>query len=286
MAPHRLLPAKVAFWLLLASRMLCLVAGQASVDPLVAEVTTSRPQQCTTVTDDDVDYDAAVQDLFATVEDETAIPPSCLDTDVYNSCKEILELCGPKPSGYYWIMSGYGTPVQAYCDMEGTNCGGEGGWMFVYQVNMTNTSHQCPGRWIEQMHSGRRGCYRAGAGCLTAIFDLNLISFSQVCGQARGYQYGTMEAFQPYRNSGTPNAEGRYLDGLSLTYSNPRKHLWCFRGSPTGATRGSTCGASSAHIQKIERTVAAVPVPKVATPGYRPMSETTSTVSRAPRPTR
>ena len=207
-----------------------MVVSQASIDQLVAEIKASSPQECSAVTNDDVDIDIALEGLSADVVSETAIPPSCLDTDVYNSCKEILELCGPKPSGYYWIMSGYGTPVQAYCDMDGTECGGEGGWMFVYELNMTNSSHQCPDRWDEETNSGRRGCYRAGAGCRPAMFDANLITFNQVCGQARGYQYGTWEAFQPYR-SGTPPADGRYMDGLSLTYSNPRKHLWAFIGS-------------------------------------------------------
>ena len=31
--------------------------------------------------------------------------------------------------------------MQVYCDMEGTNCGGEGGWTSVEYVNM---SQRCP----------------------------------------------------------------------------------------------------------------------------------------------
>lgn len=228
MADHQLLAQVICF--LFSCGVLQVAVAQTVVDPLVAGVKASSPQQCMTVSDDDVDYDSDVQDLFDAVEDAAMDPPSCLDTDVYSSCKEILELCGPKSSGYYWIMSGYGTPVQAYCDMEGTNCGGEGGWMFVYQLNMTNASNECPGRWTEQTNSGKRGCYRSGSGCRSAMFDLNLITFSQVCGQARGYQFGTMEGFQPYR-SGTPSADGKYADGLLLTYSNPRKHIWAFVGS-------------------------------------------------------
>ena len=33
-----------------------------------------------------------------------------------------------------------GSLVQVYCDMEGTNCGGQGGWMRVAHVNMSTLS--------------------------------------------------------------------------------------------------------------------------------------------------
>ena len=52
------------------------------------------------------------------------------------SCQEILHCFPSAPSGYYQITAPNGSLVQVYCDMEGTNCGGEGGWMRVAYVNM------------------------------------------------------------------------------------------------------------------------------------------------------
>ena len=45
------------------------------------------------------------------------------------SCQEILHRFPSIRSGYYQIIAPNDTLVQVYCDMEGTNCGGEGGWM-------------------------------------------------------------------------------------------------------------------------------------------------------------
>ena len=53
------------------------------------------------------------------------------------SCHEILLSCLSAPSGYYQIRVPNGSLVQVYCDMEGTNCGGAGGWTRVAHVNMS-----------------------------------------------------------------------------------------------------------------------------------------------------
>ena len=53
------------------------------------------------------------------------------------SCISILNGNPSAPSGYYHITTTNGSCVEVYCDMEGTNCGGEGGWTWVAYVNMT-----------------------------------------------------------------------------------------------------------------------------------------------------
>ena len=52
-------------------------------------------------------------------------------TSNHSSCKSILDDNPSAPSGYYYITSPNGSAVQVYCDMEGTHCGGEGGWTRV-----------------------------------------------------------------------------------------------------------------------------------------------------------
>ncbi len=59
------------------------------------------------------------------------------------SCKELHEGYPDAPSGYYWIGQS-GSPASVYCDMTRT-CGDlTGGWMRVANIDMTNTSQQCP----------------------------------------------------------------------------------------------------------------------------------------------
>ena len=60
------------------------------------------------------------------------------------------------PSGYYWVGASNGSAVRVYCDMT-RSCGGvTGGWMRVADLNMTNSSHQCPTGLQERIDPGRR----------------------------------------------------------------------------------------------------------------------------------
>ena len=62
----------------------------------------------------------------------------------------------------------------------------------------------------------------APGGCSSVTFPVNT-TYSHVCGYARGYQYYSMDAFwqSPIRT-----INDAYVDGLSITHGNPRKHLW------------------------------------------------------------
>ena len=54
-------------------------------------------------------------------------PPGC-NLPQNRSCQEILYCFLSAPSGYYWMHAPSGQLVQVYCDMEGINCEGQGGW--------------------------------------------------------------------------------------------------------------------------------------------------------------
>ena len=45
-----------------------------------------------------------------------------------------------------------------------------------------------------------------------------------MCGRARGFQKGWSNAFWAYRRG----LDSYYVDGLSITYGNPRQHIWTF----------------------------------------------------------
>ena len=63
-------------------------------------------------------------------------PPGC-NPPRNRSCHEIHYCFPSASSGYHKIRVPNGSLVEVYCDMEGTNCGGQGGWMRVAHVNMS-----------------------------------------------------------------------------------------------------------------------------------------------------
>ena len=72
-------------------------------------------------------------------------PPGC-NPPRNRSCQEILYCFPSAPSGHHEIRVPNGSLVQVYCDMEGTNCGGQGGWMRVAHCNMSQDGASCPQR--------------------------------------------------------------------------------------------------------------------------------------------
>ena len=166
-------------------------------------------------------------------------PPGC--NPLQNiSCQEILRCFPSAPSGYYQITAPNGSLVHVYCDMEGTNCGGEKGWMRVAYVNMSQSDATCPQGLTQRNLSGLTLCGRMdgdyivtapnGGGCQSTVFSTLGLSYSQVCGQLRGYQKGAPDCFHHYySNPSSVTIDNAYVDGVSITYgSASRKHVWTF----------------------------------------------------------
>ena len=154
------------------------------------------------------------------------------------SCQEILHCFPSAHSGYYQILVPNGSLVQVYCDMEGTNCGREGGWTRVAYVNMSQSGATCPQGLTQTTLSGLTLCGRMdgdynittpiGGGCQSTVFSTLGLNYSQVCGQLRGYQRGTSDAFRPYYKNSSQTSDDLYVDGVSITYDSPRKHIWTY----------------------------------------------------------
>ena len=103
------------------------------------------------------------------------------------------------------------------------SCGSkEGGWMRI--ADITN-GDKCPTGW-RQITSPVRACRGTtdSAGCFSASFSNNDIPYQHVCGKVVGYQKGTMDGFRTIAK----DIDGYYVDGISLTYGKPRKHLWTY----------------------------------------------------------
>ena len=124
----------------------------------------------------------------------------------------------------------------AYCDME-LDCGGnKGGWMRIADID-TSRGDICPSGWNNYNNSYCTG--GSVAGCYSANFSTSSMSYSKVCGKVKGYQKGTMNGFYPSahahgkHNDYTPitssrSLDGVYVDGISITSGNPRKHVWTY----------------------------------------------------------
>ena len=166
-----------------------------------------------------------------------------------HSCEHILRSFPSAPSGYYQITVPNGSLVQVYCDMKGTNCGGDGGWTRVAYVNMLQSGAICPQGLAQRTISWLTLCGRSttgGVGCQSAVFSTLGLNYSKVCGQLRGYQVGSPNAFE-----WIGSIDGPYVDGASITYgSAPRKHIWTYACGfdPNNPTYACPCNTIATNI--------------------------------------
>ena len=155
-------------------------------------------------------------------------PPGC-NPPRNRSCQEILYCFPSAPSGYHEICVPNGSLVQVYCDMEGTNCGGQGGWMRVAHVNMSQNGASCPQGLTRKVRSGLTLCGQRATGCEGTLFSALGLSYSRVCGQLRGYQFATPGGFSPYIHNNNLQLNQGYVDGVSITYDTASpKHIWTY----------------------------------------------------------
>ena len=155
-------------------------------------------------------------------------PPGC-NPPRNRSCQEILYCFPSAPSGYHEIRVPNGSLVQVYCDMEGTNCGGQGGWMRVANVNMSQDGASCTQGLTQKVRSDLTLCGQNATGCEGTLFSALGLSYSRVCGQLRGYQFGTPDGFDPYFFNNNVQLIQGYVDGVSITYDTASpKHIWTF----------------------------------------------------------
>ena len=177
-------------------------------------------------------------------------------TSFHDSCQSILSKDSSSVSGYYIIRTGKGDLNKVYCDMEGVKCGGVGGWTRIGYINMTESPSTCPFGLSPITYSNldHQLCNKVEpglAGCNSAFFSSLNITYTKVCGRARGYQFRSPDGFHPTAGISVNSIDGVYLDGVSITHgSNPRKHIWSLAG---GLTEGvetywhCPCNTNSYH---------------------------------------
>ena len=127
------------------------------------------------------------------------------------------------PSGYYWIRTSNGSVVQLYCNVS-LMCGNTtGGWMKLFELDMTNSTHHCPEGLQEQSANGSRTCVRTiREGCSSVTLLTYSLNYTAVCGRVRAYQYGFTNAFT------ATSIEETFVDGVTFSHGHPRTHIWTF----------------------------------------------------------
>ena len=95
---------------------------------------------------------------------------------------------------------------------------------------MTESGATCPpGLSLQQYNNIDHGvCGRpnpSSAGCSSTTFSTFGLNYFKVCGQVRGYQYHSPDAFHRL----SKGIDSYYVDGVSITYGQcPRKHIWTY----------------------------------------------------------
>ena len=149
-----------------------------------------------------------------------------------SSCKEIKQLWPELPSGHYTVTDIYGQQHHGvYCNMEEV-CGSSEGWTRIAHLDMSNTDQDCEqelgSEFGEYIANNKRACGKRNraSGCISKTFHNFNITYSKVCGKVLAYQYWSPDGISSSVNS----INSHYIDGVSLTYGNPRQHIWSFMG--------------------------------------------------------
>ena len=159
----------------------------------------------------------------------STLPEICQEEQLYSNCTEILKSDSSASSGYYNIQGDDGSVHSVYCDMNGTNCDGEGGWSRIAYLNMTEPGATCPPGLTERQFENidYSLCGRNVVGCQSTFYSTiySQSLYSKVCGRVRGYQFG--RGHSAFIDSAS--IQSFYVEGISITHSNlPKKHIWTY----------------------------------------------------------
>ena len=143
------------------------------------------------------------------------------------SCKKIAERKPNNSSGFYWLQKS-ASSVLVYCDLEKSFSTGTKGWMRVANLNMTDPNQQCPQNFNLYTQPKRLcGKRTNGNGCDSVKFTASGLQYNKVCGRVVGYQFRSPDAFRRFVQSDSA-IDKAYVDGVSITHGNPRKHIWTY----------------------------------------------------------
>ena len=164
---------------------------------------------------------------------------SCVDVYQFNKASR-------GASGNYWISSTTGVH-QVYCDMQ-LECGGhKGGWMRIADLD-TSRGDDCPSGWAK-ITTPVAACttLHNNNGCYSTNFTTLSVPYSKVCGMVVGYQKGHPDGFHSNLHP-SRSINGPYVDGISITYGTPRKHIWTYAIGRSDGNGSSDTNCPCSHF--------------------------------------
>ena len=169
--------------------------------------------------------------------------PLCDPERNITSCKELYQCNPATPSGYYNITTPQGVE-RVYCQMDITNCGNiTGGWTRVAFIDMADPGNICPPELKFVSESNVRMCKSRAYSvnlCESIHYPVHGIAYKNICGRAKGYQFGRGLAFYPYAQRGGRTVTSRYADGLLITRGRAQHHIWTFAAGASKYTNYPT----------------------------------------------
>ena len=113
--------------------------------------------------------------------------------------------------------------------------------MYLTELDLADPNQQCPPNFRLYTKPKRRcGKSTDGNGCDSAKFTTNDLQYNKVCGRVVGYELGSPDGFGANYCSDC-NINKPYVDGIVITHSSPRKHIWTL-----AAAHSSDCPCNSA----------------------------------------
>ena len=148
------------------------------------------------------------------------------------SCADIYEKnpTSHGKSGHYLIKTN--DLYLSQCDMETEyDAGKKKGWLQIADFDLSVKS-ECPDteEWKKIKVNGIEMCRSVNdtEGCYSAIFSVNGTKYRKIRGMVRGYQKGSTDGFDHVRYGNYRGINTPYVDGVSITLGNPRKHVWTY----------------------------------------------------------
>ena len=102
--------------------------------------------------------------------------------------------------------------------------------------------YDCPIGWLNSLTiTPVPACIapNSDAGCYSANISTFSMPYSRVCGRVVGWQRGSTDGFAAL-DFPSRSINGPYVDGVSITYGTPRKHIWTYAIGNSESTNGAT----------------------------------------------
>ena len=168
-----------------------------------------------------------IEKLLERTQHYSVLSPAPLPT----SCNEIKQWHPRSRSGFYEMLLPSHTKGIVYCNMDNL-CNSRNGWMKIGHLNMSDALSECPNGFRMYTENKTNVCGRhfsVFGSCNSVFLPTLKIPYSEICGRVYGYQwYSTNAVWQNSRDKTRNNLDTPYVDGVSITYGSPRKHIWTF----------------------------------------------------------